>query len=100
MKLCEHARSGKMVKTNRQTLIFRNVKAFYASSLPRVHSVRVIALTVQEKGGLMRGWSRKFRGWQMRSVLAEAVEPRWLLSTFTVNTTSDVSNPSDGLTTL
>jgi CSLREA domain-containing protein len=30
----------------------------------------------------------------------EAIEPRRLLSTFTVNTTSDVTNPSDGLTTL
>src|SRR6266478_4919390 len=33
-------------------------------------------------------------------VLAEAIEPRRLLSTFTVNTTGDVTNPSDGLTTL
>src|SRR5256885_12777896 len=33
-------------------------------------------------------------------VIAEAVEPRRLLSTFTVNTTSDVTSASDGLTTL
>jgi hypothetical protein len=32
--------------------------------------------------------------------IAEPVEPRRLLSTFTVNTTSDVTNASDGLTTL
>jgi len=32
--------------------------------------------------------------------LIDRIEPRWLLSTFTVNTASDVTNPSDGFTTL
>src|SRR5207248_1573407 len=50
-------------------------------------------------GGFMRGISKRQLAHACRTTI-EAFEPRRLLSTFTVNTTSDVINALDGVTTL